>query len=92
MKDSWKGIFIIAGMIVLVPWYLAGFDAEALGYWLQAAMALVIGAAIASPLINFIERRFGKGAAALVALLILPELVLFLHFMLLPQIFGLFEG
>ncbi|MCW8914800.1 MAG: hypothetical protein OQK24_02985 [Magnetovibrio sp.] len=88
MKESWKGIGVISAMIVLVPWYMSGFSTVALGYWLQAAMALVIGALIVGPLINLVERRLGKSAAGLVALLILPETVLFLHFYVFPSITG----
>ncbi len=88
MKESWKGIWVISAMIVLVPWYMSGFATEALGYWLQAAMALICGAVIVGPLINFVEGRLGKSAAGLVALLVLPETVLFLHFYLFPTITG----
>lgn len=77
---------IIAAIGVMVPWYLAGFSAEALGYWLMVAFALVLSALILSPLVELVERRFGEGAAGLVALLLLPEMVLFFHFILFPRI------
>lgn len=86
MKKSWKGILIIAALVVMVPWSLSGFAAEALGYWLQVAFALVLSAFIVSPLVGLVERRFGEGAAGLVALMLLPEIALFFHFMLFPSI------
>jgi len=92
VKKSWKGILMIAGVGVLVPWYMSGFDAQALGYWLQVAFALVVAAAWVSPLVKLIERRFGEGAAVLAMYLLLPEIVLFLHFLLFPTIVGWFSG
>lgn len=92
MKDSWKGIWVISAVVVVVPWYMAGFSPDALGYWLQVAFALILGAAIVSPLANFIERRFGKSAAVLVVFLVLPEVVLFLHFYVLTTIVMWFDG
>ncbi|OEJ69000.1 hypothetical protein [Magnetovibrio blakemorei] len=86
MKKNWKGILIIAALVVMVPWFLAGFKADALGYWLQVAFALVLSALIVSPVVGLVERRFGEGAAGLVAFMLLPEMVLFFHFILFPRV------
>jgi len=90
VKDAWKGILVIAVTAVVVPWYLAGFKTEALGFWLQLAVSLVLGALIAAPLVNLVQRRFGKLLAVLVAFMVIPEIVLFLHFMVIPRIAELF--
>ncbi|MBT7488159.1 MAG: hypothetical protein HN673_17475 [Rhodospirillales bacterium] len=89
MKKSWKGILLVSLGIVLVPWYLGDFEFVGMGYWVQAALALVLGAVIVSPLVNLAERRLGGGLAALVALMVLPETVLFFHFILFPRITAL---
>jgi len=90
VKDAWKGILVIAVTAVVVPWYLAGLKTEALGFWLQLAVSLVLGALIAAPLVNLVQRRFGKLLAVLVAFMVIPEIVLFLHFMVIPRIAELF--
>ncbi len=92
MKDAWKGILVISAVLVAVPWAMSGFAVDTLDYWLQVAMALVLAGVLVSPLITLIEKRIGKGLAALVALLLLPELVLLFHFYLLPSLFGAMEG
>jgi len=86
MKDAWKGILVIAVTVVAVPWYLADFKVEGLGFWFRVASSLVLGALIAAPLVNLIQRRFGKLLAVLVAFMVIPEIVLFLHFILIPSI------
>ena len=63
-----------------------------MGYWVQASLALVLGAALVSLLVNLVEDRFGGGLAALVALMVLPETVLFFHFILFPRITELFAA
>jgi len=92
MKESWKGLLVISAVAVLVPWYMSGFAPQALGYWLQVAFALILGGVIVSPLINLIERRIGRSLAILVAFLVLPEVVLFLHFYAFPALTQWFSG
>ena len=91
MTESWKGLLVISAVAILVPWYMSGFDPDALGYWVQVAFALILSGLIVSVPVNWVERRIGRLAATLLALMILPELVLFLHFYVLTAFFGLFE-
>jgi len=86
MKEAWKGILVIAVTAIVVPWYLAGFKVDALGFWLRLVAALVLGALAAAPLVDLIQRRFGKLLAVLVAFMVIPEVVLFFHFILIPRV------
>lgn len=91
MKKSWRGIFLIAGVGVVVPWWMSGFEPSVLGYWLQVAFALLLASGLVSPAVNFIERRYGERLAVLAMFMLLPEIVLFFHFILFPTIEGWFS-
>ncbi len=80
LRQAFGLIFICACFVLIFSW-ATGFSREGTGFAVGIGMMLALTVLCLLPLINFIERRYGKVLAVGAALFLVPFLarVLYLH-------------
>ena len=86
-KESPWGLAFIACVVVGVPWWLSGFNTDVFLYWFRVVLTLGLAGLIVLPVMRFIERKLNRTLAIVLSLALLPEIVLGLHFIVMPAIF-----
>lgn len=86
-KENIWGLAFIACVVVGVPWWLSGFDTDVFLYWFRVVLTLGLAGLIVLPVMRFVERKLNRIVAVVLSLALLPEIVLGLHFIVMPTIF-----